>query len=161
MMVAQGAASSARMRPNSALQFGQACICLRKLVKSRVLPQLGQLPIRPRRTARPRGTSVCIVGVRGIAKIPLSTPASIHYKHTICLYMEIWVRTMPKPSHATSWMPRLGRNSGPLYLAIADAVAADIAGGALQPGMRLPPQRALADALGIDFTTETRAYAEA
>src|SRR5580698_10033606 len=75
--------------------------------------------------------------------------------------MEIWVRTMPKPIHATSWMPRLSRNSGPLYLAIADAVAADIAAGTLEPGMRLPPQRALADVLGIDFTTVTRAYAEA
>jgi DNA-binding transcriptional MocR family regulator len=58
-------------------------------------------------------------------------------------------------------MPRLGRDSGPLYLAIAGAIAADIASGGLQPGTRLPPQRALADALGIDFTTVTRAYAEA
>ncbi|MEP6828701.1 MAG: PLP-dependent aminotransferase family protein, partial [Rhizomicrobium sp.] len=52
-------------------------------------------------------------------------------------------------------------DGGPLYLAIAGAIAADIAAGRLKPGMRLPPQRALADALGIDFTTVTRAYAEA
>jgi DNA-binding transcriptional MocR family regulator len=68
---------------------------------------------------------------------------------------------MPKASHATSWMPALARNGGPVYLAIAEAVATDIASGRLQPGMRLPPQRTLAQALGIDFTTVTRAYAEA
>lgn len=68
---------------------------------------------------------------------------------------------MPKASHATFWMPALGRDGGPLYLAIAGAIAADIAAGRLKPGMRLPPQRTLADALGIDFTTVTRAYAEA
>ena len=59
------------------------------------------------------------------------------------------------------WMPELAQGSGPLYLAIADAIAADVAGGRLKPGQRLPPQRPLADALGIDFTTVTRAYAEA
>ncbi|MBS0280077.1 MAG: PLP-dependent aminotransferase family protein, partial [Proteobacteria bacterium] len=68
---------------------------------------------------------------------------------------------MPKTSHATSWMPALGREDGPLYLAIAGAIGSDIAAGRLKPGTRLPPQRALADALGIDFTTVTRAYAEA
>jgi DNA-binding transcriptional MocR family regulator len=68
---------------------------------------------------------------------------------------------MPKASHATSWMPALERSSGPVYLAIAEAIAADIVAGRLQPGTRLPPQRALAEALGIDFTTVTRAYAEA
>ena len=68
---------------------------------------------------------------------------------------------MPKTSPATSWMPALGRADGPLYLAIAGAIAADIAAGRLKPGTRLPPQRTLADALGIDFTTVTRAYAEA
>ena len=68
---------------------------------------------------------------------------------------------MPKTTPATSWMPTLGRDGGPLYLAIAGAIAADIAAERLKPGTRLPPQRALADALGIDFTTVTRAYAEA
>src|SRR5665213_3451951 len=75
--------------------------------------------------------------------------------------MDITVRTMPKAPRATSWMPALERTSGPVYLAIAEAVAADITSGRLQPGARLPPQRALAKALGIDFTTVTRAYAEA
>lgn len=59
------------------------------------------------------------------------------------------------------WMPRLAKGAAPLYLAIADMIEADIGQGLLVPGMRLPPQRALADRLGIDFTTVSRAYAEA
>jgi DNA-binding transcriptional MocR family regulator len=68
---------------------------------------------------------------------------------------------MPKPPHVTSWAPALENREGPVYLAIADAIATDIAQGHLVPGTRLPAQRALADVLGIDFTTVTRAYAEA
>ncbi|OHV78056.1 PLP-dependent aminotransferase family protein [Ensifer sp. LCM 4579] len=60
-----------------------------------------------------------------------------------------------------SWLPALTQSSGPLYLAIADAIASDIAAGRLKDGVRLPPHRALAKALGIDFTTVSRAYNEA
>ncbi len=59
------------------------------------------------------------------------------------------------------WTPSINRAAGPLYLAIADAIAADIVSGRLPGGARLPPQRGLADALGIDFTTVSRAYSEA
>ncbi|MEF0940991.1 aminotransferase-like domain-containing protein [Rhizobium sp. BR 362] len=59
------------------------------------------------------------------------------------------------------WIPSISRAAGPVYLAIADALQADIRAGRLATGVRLPPQRALAEALGIDFTTVTRAYAEA
>ncbi|MDE1996605.1 MAG: PLP-dependent aminotransferase family protein [Rhizobiaceae bacterium] len=59
------------------------------------------------------------------------------------------------------WTPAISKTAGPLYLAIADALQADIQTGRLAIGARLPPQRALAEALGIDFTTVTRAYAEA
>ena len=65
------------------------------------------------------------------------------------------------PKSPAFWVPSLGQHAGPVYLAIADAIAADIAKGRLKPGARLPPQRTLAGALGIDFTTVTRAYAEA
>ena len=68
---------------------------------------------------------------------------------------------MVKQSHVTSWAPSLRGKEGPVYLAIADAIASDIADGRLRPGARLPAQRALADVLDIDFTTVTRAYAEA
>lgn len=60
-----------------------------------------------------------------------------------------------------SWQPVIRKSDGPLYLAIADAIAADISEGRLSEGMRLPPQRTLAEALGIDFTTVSRAYNEA
>lgn len=61
----------------------------------------------------------------------------------------------------TVWSPAISKASGPLYLAIADALSVDIASGRLPAGFRLPPQRTLADRLGIDFTTVSRAYAEA
>jgi DNA-binding transcriptional MocR family regulator len=60
----------------------------------------------------------------------------------------------------TIWRPTIAAG-GPVYLAIADALAADIGTGILPEGTRLPTQRRLADALGIDFTTVTRAYTEA
>lgn len=59
------------------------------------------------------------------------------------------------------WLPDTLTPGKPRYLAIADAIAADIHDGRLSDGMRLPPQRKLAEALGIDFTTVSRAYAEA
>lgn len=59
------------------------------------------------------------------------------------------------------WRPRIDRKSGPLYLALADALAGDIQAGRLRAGERLPPQRDLADALGVNVTTVTRGYTEA
>lgn len=61
---------------------------------------------------------------------------------------------------SVSWVPRVSKGAGPVYLAIADALAEDILSGKLPRGTRLPPQRTLADALHIDLTTVTRAYAE-
>jgi DNA-binding transcriptional MocR family regulator len=59
------------------------------------------------------------------------------------------------------WQPDLKRQAGPLYLAIADRLAVDLQSGRIVPGQQLPTQRALADQLGIDFTTVSRGYAEA
>ncbi|MEB0164993.1 PLP-dependent aminotransferase family protein, partial [Glaciimonas sp. CA11.2] len=59
------------------------------------------------------------------------------------------------------WLPKLKKGSGPLYLTIANAIADDIAVGQLAAEQRLPPQRKLAELLGIDFTTVARAYTEA
>jgi DNA-binding transcriptional MocR family regulator len=59
------------------------------------------------------------------------------------------------------WLPTITDRTGPLYLRIVDALAADIGGGRLRRGQILPTHRALAKALGIDLTTVTRAYAEA
>jgi len=59
------------------------------------------------------------------------------------------------------WLPTLGEWQGPVFQRIVDALAADIANGRLVRGQRLPTHRALANALGIDLTTVTRAYGEA
>jgi DNA-binding transcriptional MocR family regulator len=61
----------------------------------------------------------------------------------------------------SGWSPLLENGNGPTYLAIANAVAESISKGELRVGDRLPPQRTLAAALGIDFTTVSRGYAEA
>lgn len=62
---------------------------------------------------------------------------------------------------AGSWTPTLAPDAGPLYVQIVDAIEDGVRSGALREGDRLPPQRALAQSLGVDFTTVTRAYAEA
>lgn len=49
----------------------------------------------------------------------------------------------------------------PKYLTIANALASAVERGELAPGDRLPPQRRVAEALGVDLTTVTRAYAQA
>lgn len=61
----------------------------------------------------------------------------------------------------TIWQPRIARQPGPKYLAIAEALADDIAGGKLAPGARLPTHRRLAEQIGVTVGTITRAYAEA
>src|SRR6185503_7364485 len=61
----------------------------------------------------------------------------------------------------TSWEPDLRARSGPRYLAIADALADDVAQGRLRPGGRLPTHRDLAERLGVTVGTVSRAYAEA
>lgn len=59
------------------------------------------------------------------------------------------------------WVPRLTKAEGPIYLAIADALSEAVSAGKLSPGDRIPTHRAMAEALGVDLTTVTRAYAEA
>lgn len=61
----------------------------------------------------------------------------------------------------TMWMPSIETFNGSRYRAIAHAIEADIRTGRLVPGERLPPQRRLADALGVTIGTVTRGYAEA
>lgn len=59
------------------------------------------------------------------------------------------------------WAPDLGERTGPRYLAIADALADDVATGRLPAGTRLPPQRDLAWQLKVTVGTIARAYTEA
>ncbi len=61
----------------------------------------------------------------------------------------------------TNWIPDLANLAGPRYAAIADALAADVAEGHLEPGVRLPTHRDLAHRLKVTVGTVSRAYAEA
>lgn len=53
------------------------------------------------------------------------------------------------------------RQDAPVYLALADSIAEDVAAGRLRPGTQLPTHRELAQVLDVDLTTVTRGYAEA
>lgn len=59
------------------------------------------------------------------------------------------------------WSPTLPTSDKPRYVEIADAIRADIDAGLLRPGDRLPPQRGVAQDMGVDFSTVSRGYAEA
>ncbi|MEJ0050250.1 MAG: PLP-dependent aminotransferase family protein [Methylovirgula sp.] len=59
------------------------------------------------------------------------------------------------------WQPRLVETARMKYLGIVEALEADVWAGRLQPGDRLPAQRAIAEALKVDLTTVTRAFNEA
>ncbi len=59
------------------------------------------------------------------------------------------------------WSPEKIAPLGPVYVAIADALARDIEDGRLEAGERLPTHRALARQLGVNVVTVTRAYQEA
>lgn len=60
----------------------------------------------------------------------------------------------------TKWLPRPDKDAHPRYLALANAIAADIGTGRLQFSAKLPTQRALAHAVGLSVHTVSNAYAE-
>ncbi|UWQ50869.1 aminotransferase-like domain-containing protein [Leisingera caerulea] len=59
------------------------------------------------------------------------------------------------------WTPARLDGARPRYLELAEAIKSDIDAGVLEPGDRLPPQRRVAQELGLDFSTVSRGYAEA
>ncbi|MCU9529809.1 aminotransferase-like domain-containing protein [Pseudomonas mosselii] len=59
------------------------------------------------------------------------------------------------------WIPALPDNDQPRYLALVEAIASAIEQGELKAGERLPPQRRLAWALGLNPSTTQQAYREA
>ncbi len=61
----------------------------------------------------------------------------------------------------TMWSPALPKDTEPKYQALLDALLRDVRSGALPPGTRLPPQRELAERLGVAIGTVGRAYAAA
>ncbi|ODT87347.1 MAG: GntR family transcriptional regulator [Phenylobacterium sp. SCN 70-31] len=69
--------------------------------------------------------------------------------------------TVNRVDPSLRWLDRVGDGAAPIYLRVAGALEAAVRDGELQPGDQLPPQRAVARALGVDLTTVTRAYAAA
>jgi DNA-binding transcriptional MocR family regulator len=61
----------------------------------------------------------------------------------------------------TMWIPDISKSSQPAYLAIVEAIGDGIRLGQLRPGDPLPTHRLLADLLGVNVSTITRAYREA
>src|ERR1700730_4876061 len=61
----------------------------------------------------------------------------------------------------TDWVPTLASFPGPRYLAFVSALEADLAAGRVKPGMRLLPQRDMAQRLDLSVGTISKAYAEA
>jgi len=59
------------------------------------------------------------------------------------------------------WQPRLVDGIRLKYLGIVEALADDVRSGLLPVGAKLPPQRAVAQALEVDLTTVTKAFNEA
>jgi DNA-binding transcriptional MocR family regulator len=59
------------------------------------------------------------------------------------------------------WVPILPTNGGPRYLAFVEALEGDIASGQIKPGMRLLPQREMAQRLSLSIGTISKAYSEA
>lgn len=60
-----------------------------------------------------------------------------------------------------NWIPQLSDTAEPIYRRIVSAIVEDLAHQRLRPGMRMPTHRELADRLGINVGTVTRAYARA
>ncbi len=61
----------------------------------------------------------------------------------------------------TIWVPDLTNRTGPLFRQLSDAIAEGIKAGQLPVGSRLPPQRKLAEILGLSLNTVSHAYADA
>lgn len=56
------------------------------------------------------------------------------------------------------WLPDRQRLKRPVYLSLAQQIEEDILNGKLKGGDKLPPQREIADYIGVNFTTVSRAY---
>lgn len=70
-------------------------------------------------------------------------------------------KSIQEPDNASIWVPGFTRGGGARYLQIVGSIERAIGDGRLAPGDRLPAQRRLADLLGVDLTTVTRAFMEA
>ena len=72
----------------------------------------------------------------------------------------VWINK-PYNDGEPVWKARIIGGSRMKYAGLADALEADIRAGIIAAGDRLPPQRSIAETLGLDLTTVTRAFNEA
>jgi DNA-binding transcriptional MocR family regulator len=75
-------------------------------------------------------------------------------------------KTTRKPPRASqpapeAWLPQFESGGGAKYMSLFDAINDAIASGELKGGERLPTQRDLADRLGVNIATISKAIAEA
>jgi DNA-binding transcriptional MocR family regulator len=70
---------------------------------------------------------------------------------------------MPRkhPVKRPDWITEFDNNGRARYLQIVDLIERAIARGKLNPGDRLPPQRKMAEMVGVDLTTVTKGFSEA
>ena len=61
----------------------------------------------------------------------------------------------------TTWQPSIAVSAIPKYLALVAAIEGDIAAGVLKHGDKLPPQREIAEHMGVTIATITKAIREA
>lgn len=61
-------------------------------------------------------------------------------------------------SYPLTWKPKKETLTPPYYKALARDLEEKIKAGLLAPGLKLPPQREIADYLDLNYTTITRAY---
>ncbi len=67
----------------------------------------------------------------------------------------------PEANGASGWMPALRPEGRTKYLSLVEAIREAVEKGELARGARLPSQRALAEHLGVNIATVTKAIAEA
>ncbi|MFT8778665.1 MAG: GntR family transcriptional regulator, partial [Gluconacetobacter liquefaciens] len=65
---------------------------------------------------------------------------------------------MSNRPYLAHWKEQIDHNAGAIYLTLVDALALSIRKGDLREGDRLPPQRTIAEYLGTNLTTVTRAF---
>lgn len=68
---------------------------------------------------------------------------------------------MPEQSYLAHWKEEISQSPNAIYLTLVDALAHSIRKGDLRDGDKLPPQRTIAEHLGTNLTTVTRAFTEA
>jgi DNA-binding transcriptional MocR family regulator len=85
----------------------------------------------------------------------------LSYMNSIVWPFVVWYKPDVNAQNGSILMMQdlqLSGGEGPVYRRLADAIADRIASGLLTAGERLPPQREIAQSLGINVTTVTRAF---